>query len=69
MLLPVVLDVCLWTSNTVTGMSAGLLMALLGKFSVSGSFAIIHLYSAELFPTEVRYDCVFYQLLQCHVYS
>ena len=62
MLLPVVLDVCLWTYNTVTGMSAGLLMALLGKSAVTGSFAIIYLYSAELFPTEVRYVCSTTQL-------
>ena len=34
--------------------SLGLLVALLGKFSVAGSFSVIYLYSAELFPTQVR---------------
>ena len=29
-------------------------MALVGKFAVAGSFAIIYLFSAELFPTTVR---------------
>lgn len=32
-----------------------LVMALVGKFAVAGSFAIIYLFSAELFPTIVRY--------------
>ena len=31
-----------------------LVMALVGKFAVAGSFAIIYLFSAELFPTTVR---------------
>jgi OCT family organic cation transporter-like MFS transporter 4/5 len=29
-------------------------VALLGKFAVAASFGVIYLYSAELFPTEVR---------------
>ena len=37
------------------GESIQILLALLGKSAVSASFAIIYLYSAELFPTEVRY--------------
>lgn len=38
-----------------------LVMALVGKFAVAGSFAIIYLFSAELFPTTVRYGiCEWY---------
>ena len=29
-------------------------VALTGKFAVAGSFAIVYLYAAEVFPTEVR---------------
>ena len=29
-------------------------IALLGKFTVTGSFVIIKLYAAELFPTQIR---------------
>ena len=29
-------------------------MALLGKFGATGSFAIVFVYTAELFPTEIR---------------
>ena len=29
-------------------------MALLGKFGAAGSFAIVFVYTAELFPTEIR---------------
>ena len=38
------------------GSSASLKMAvaLLGKFTVTGSFVIIKLYAAELFPTQIR---------------
>ena len=32
----------------------GMPVALLGKFAVAGSFQVIYLYSAELFPTQVR---------------
>ena len=28
--------------------------ALIGKFAVAGSFGLIYLYTAELFPTQVR---------------
>ena len=35
-----------------------MIVALLGKFSVAGSFAVLYLYSAELFPTQVRCVCV-----------
>lgn len=31
-----------------------MLMALVGKFAISGAYQIIYLYSSELFPTEVR---------------
>ena len=39
------------------GASAGIKtsLALLGKMAVAGSFGVVYLYSAELFPTEVRY--------------
>ena len=36
------------------GESVGLVLSLLGKCAVAGSFCIIYLYTAELFPTEVR---------------
>lgn len=29
-------------------------LAFLGKFSISGSFCVIFIYAAELYPTEVR---------------
>ena len=35
------------------GLKSGL--ALLGKAAVAASFTLVYLYSAELFPTEVRY--------------
>jgi MFS family permease len=46
----------LWALGHLAGMgeSVKLILALLGKCAVSGSFSIIYLYSAELFPTEVR---------------
>jgi len=40
-----------------------LVMALLGKFAVAGSFALIYLFSAELFPTKVRYGVAVWRLL------
>ena len=36
------------------GEAVKLVLALLGKCAVTGSFSIIYLYSAELFPTQVR---------------
>lgn len=30
-------------------------LALLGKMAVTGSYCALYLFSAELFPTEVRY--------------
>ena len=36
--------------------SLTLSLALLGKCAVTSSFCIITLYSAELYPTEVRYN-------------
>ena len=40
----------------ITGNSEALKMtvALIGKFAVGGSFSVIYIYSAELFPTQVR---------------
>ena len=51
---------CTTTLDPVVGVNESLeiVLALLGKSAVTGSFAIIYLYSAELFPTEVRYDVV-----------
>ena len=46
-------------------------LALLGKMAVSGSFAVLYMYSAELFPTEVRYVWVMlcaHTLLWPHIY-
>ena len=37
------------------GETMRLVVVLLGKCSVSASYAVIYLYSAELFPTENRY--------------
>ncbi|CAI8008238.1 Solute carrier family 22 member 15 [Geodia barretti] len=36
------------------GESVRLVVALLGKCSVAASFSVVYLYSAELFPTEIR---------------
>ena len=33
-------------------------LAMIGKFCVSGSYAIIYLYSSELFPTSIRNSCM-----------
>ena len=44
-------------------MSIKLVLALLAKSAVAASFAVIYLYSAELFPTQVRYvvyTCLLY---------
>ena len=47
------------------GSSASLKMAvaLLGKFTVTGSFVIIKLYAAELFPTQIRCVHVKYMIV------
>ena len=37
------------------GESVKLVLSLVGKCAVASSFSVIYLYSAELFPTEVRY--------------
>ena len=29
-------------------------LSLLGKFAIAGAFLVVYVYSAELFPTEVR---------------
>ena len=34
--------------------SLGAPVAMLGKFAVAGAFAVIYLFTTELFPTEVR---------------
>lgn len=45
----------LWSIFYKTGhLSMGPSVALLGKFAVSGSFAVIYLYTTEVFPTQVR---------------
>ena len=65
---------CTTTLDPVVGVNESLeiVLALLGKSAVTGSFAIIYLYSAELFPTEVRYVCSTTQLglfyFVCYVY-
>ena len=41
--------------------SLTLFLALFGKCAVSGSFCVIYLFTAELFPTEVRYN-----VIHCH---
>ena len=33
-----------------------LALALVGKCAIGNSFCVIYLFSAELFPTEVRYE-------------
>ena len=37
---------------------AGLSFAMLGKFCVSASYAILRLYSNEVFPTSIRSSCI-----------
>lgn len=32
-------------------------LAMIGKFAISASYAIIHLYSSEVFPTTIRGSC------------
>ncbi len=31
-----------------------IILAMIGKFAIAGSFALIYLYTAELFPTQIR---------------
>ena len=31
-------------------------VAMVGKFCVAASFSIVYIYSAEIFPTSLRYD-------------
>ena len=35
-----------------------LALAMIGKFCAAGSYAIIYLYSSELFPTSIRNSCM-----------
>ena len=35
-----------------------LMMAMAGKFCIAGAYAIIYLYSTELFPTSIRNSCM-----------
>lgn len=37
---------------------AGVGLAMLGKFCVSASYAILRLYSNEIFPTSIRSSCM-----------
>ena len=50
------------------GESVKLVLALVGKCAVASSFSVIYLYSAELFPTEVRYIMEATQLAMCDVH-
>ena len=43
------------TLTPVGSSSLKVIAALVGKFAVAGSFGVIYLFSAELFPTQVRY--------------
>ena len=54
------LHLCVWPAGS--GGTMKLVMALVGKFAVAGSFALIYLFSAELFPTKVRYGVVVWRL-------
>ena len=36
------------------GDSPKIVLAMVGKFAIAGSFALVYLYTAELFPTQVR---------------
>ncbi|CAF0795542.1 unnamed protein product [Brachionus calyciflorus] len=42
----------------ITQVEIGLLMAMIGKFCVSASYAILRLYSNEVFPTSIRTSCI-----------
>ncbi len=42
--------------RTCSGSDAApkIVLAMVGKFAIAGSFGLVYLYTAELFPTEVR---------------
>ena len=48
-------DMCSAVMYPDFGESVKLVLSLVGKCAVTGSFSVIYLFSAELFPTEVRY--------------
>ena len=55
-----IVQYCTWPAGG--GGTMKLVMALVGKFAVSGSFALTYLFSAELFPTQVRYGVAVWKL-------
>ena len=46
-----------------------LALALIGKCSIGNSFCVIYLFSAELFPTEVRYIIIYIYYIGEHFVS
>lgn len=39
-------------------MIASVVLAMVGKFCISASYAILRLYSNEVFPTSIRNSCM-----------
>ena len=52
----IIIDLCLIYFFVYIALGATLTtVAMIGKFGISASFAILVLYTAELYPTRIRY--------------